>query len=339
MRRFIRQAGAPCKLWSAVSYQLSVVRWWGGCFLFGRGLPRGRGWTRPRGSPCIMLPASLRGLSLECGQMLAPVELAYRTYGTAECGQIQRHSHLPCTDRGPVCGGAASADRQAGAGGTAWWGRGGRSTPTGTLSSAAMCWAAAMGSTGPGSLRPDGTPWDAAFPPITIGDMVRAQGHAGGTAWHRAAVFRGGAGPWAACRCWNGWRAFRSVCFPPCRWRRRRIIRRRILRSTRSAGKAIFSDPDFRGGRYEQEGVVPARGLGGGADDGAHHLFVEAALTRKFGRRTRRGHAESATLFDEVFEVESYLRHQGSSFVSRFDANSYLTITRRHGLVRPGGRA
>jgi homoserine O-acetyltransferase len=67
----------------------------------------------------------------------------------------------------------------------------------------------------------------------------------------------------------------------------------------------------------------------------AHITYLsEEALHRKFGRRTRvpppanAEQAESAALFSEVFEVESYLRHQGSSFVRRFDANSYLTVTR-----------
>lgn len=68
----------------------------------------------------------------------------------------------------------------------------------------------------------------------------------------------------------------------------------------------------------------------------AHITYVsEKALTRKFGRRTRRNPEASqeggqlpASFFGEIFEVESYLRHQGSSFAQRFDANSYLTITR-----------
>jgi homoserine O-acetyltransferase len=75
---------------------------------------------------------------------------------------------------------------------------------------------------------------------------------------------------------------------------------------------------------------VPARGLAV-ARMMAHITYLsEAALTRKFGRKLRgvETGVATGTLFDDVFEVESYLRHQGNSFVRRFDANSYLTITR-----------
>jgi homoserine O-acetyltransferase len=89
---------------------------------------------------------------------------------------------------------------------------------------------------------------------------------------------------------------------------------------------AIHSDPDYRAGQYAAHGVIPAQGLGV-ARMVAHITYLsEEALTRKFGRRLRG--ANAVTFLEDVFEVESYLRHQGSSFVRRFDANSYLTITR-----------
>jgi homoserine O-acetyltransferase len=95
--------------------------------------------------------------------------------------------------------------------------------------------------------------------------------------------------------------------------------------------QAIFADPEWQGGRYWESGRVPARGLAV-ARMAAHITYLsEQALTRKFGRRSRPDPARSgpaSSLFGEMFEVESYLRHQGSSFVSRFDANSYLTMTR-----------
>jgi homoserine O-acetyltransferase len=90
--------------------------------------------------------------------------------------------------------------------------------------------------------------------------------------------------------------------------------------------QAIFADPEWRAGRYWEVGAIPARGLAV-ARMAAHITYLsEQALTRKFGRRLRTG--QSLSLFGDMFEVESYLRHQGSTFVTRFDANSYLTITR-----------
>ena len=95
--------------------------------------------------------------------------------------------------------------------------------------------------------------------------------------------------------------------------------------------QAIFADPDWQGGRYWRAGKIPARGLAV-ARMCAHITYLsEQALTRKFGRRLQnapKDPSEAISLFGEMFEVESYLHHQGSTFVRRFDANSYLTITR-----------
>ena len=88
-----------------------------------------------------------------------------------------------------------------------------------------------------------------------------------------------------------------------------------------------MADPDWRGGRYFAEGASPRRGLAV-ARMGAHITYLsDAALHRKFGRKFQ--DRDNPTFsFDADFEVESYLRHQGSSFVERFDANSYLYLTR-----------
>jgi homoserine O-acetyltransferase/O-succinyltransferase len=88
-----------------------------------------------------------------------------------------------------------------------------------------------------------------------------------------------------------------------------------------------MADPEWRHGRYFAEGTSPRRGLAV-ARMGAHITYLsDAALHRKFGRKFQ--DRENPTFsFDADFEVESYLRHQGSSFVERFDANSYLYLTR-----------
>jgi homoserine O-acetyltransferase len=91
--------------------------------------------------------------------------------------------------------------------------------------------------------------------------------------------------------------------------------------------QAVMADPEWRGGRYFAEGANPRRGLAV-ARMGAHITYLsDAALHRKFGRKFQ-DRANPTFSFDADFEVESYLRHQGSTFVERFDANSYLTITR-----------
>ena len=92
--------------------------------------------------------------------------------------------------------------------------------------------------------------------------------------------------------------------------------------------QAIFADPNWAGGEYWRHDQIPARGLAV-ARMAAHITYMsEQALTRKFGRRLQTPVTGATTLFGDMFEVESYLRHQGSTFVTRFDANSYLTITR-----------
>jgi homoserine O-acetyltransferase len=91
--------------------------------------------------------------------------------------------------------------------------------------------------------------------------------------------------------------------------------------------QAIMADPEWRAGRYLLEGANPRRGLAV-ARMGAHITYLsDAALHRKFGRKFQ-DRANPTFSFDADFEVESYLRHQGISFVERFDANSYLYLTR-----------
>ncbi|HLN24705.1 MAG TPA: homoserine O-acetyltransferase, partial [Patescibacteria group bacterium] len=91
--------------------------------------------------------------------------------------------------------------------------------------------------------------------------------------------------------------------------------------------QSILADPDFCDGHYLEEGKKPHRGLAV-ARMAAHITYLsQAALHRKFGRNLQ-GRDKVGYGFDADFQVESYLRHQGSSFVERFDANSYLYITR-----------
>src|SRR6202012_3636219 len=91
--------------------------------------------------------------------------------------------------------------------------------------------------------------------------------------------------------------------------------------------QAIMADPDWHGGQYIEAGTRPSKGLEV-ARMAAHISYLsEGALQRKFGRNLQE-RAGRTFPFDADFQIESYLRHQGLTFVDRFDANSYLYVTR-----------
>lgn len=92
------------------------------------------------------------------------------------------------------------------------------------------------------------------------------------------------------------------------------------------ARQAILSDPDFHGGHFYAHGVVPSRGLKLARMLGHITYLSDAAMRAKFGAELKA--ATPSFNFDVEFEVESYLRHQGQSFVDRFDANTYLLMTK-----------
>ena len=183
-----------------------------------------------------------------------------------------------------------------------------------------------MGTTGPGSPDPaTGRPWGARFPVITIADMVRAQARwldaLGVTRLH--AVVGGSMG---------GMQALAWAALHPERVARVVAIATAARHSAQNIAfhevgrQAIMADPLWAGGDYAPD-RPPARGLAV-ARMAAHITYLsEAALTARFGRRLQ-ARATRSFSFDADFQVESYLRHQGASFVGRFDANSYLTITR-----------
>ena len=183
-----------------------------------------------------------------------------------------------------------------------------------------------QGSTGPGSVNPaTGRPWGLTFPVITIADMVRAQAmlvEAMGIE-SLLAVVGGSMGgmqvlQWAAS---YPERMFSAVCVASAaRHSAQNIAFHEVGR------QAIMADPDWRGGDYALHGTRPEKGLAV-ARMAAHITYLsETALQRKFGRELQRDGLSWG--FDADFQVESYLRHQGAAFVDRFDANSYLYITR-----------
>ncbi len=280
-----------------------------------------------------------QGLELECGVTLKPLTMAYRTYG--RLSDAADNAVLVCH---ALTGDQYVAEPHPVTGKPGWWDRlVGPGLPIDTDRYFVLCvnvLGGCMGSTGPRSARSaeggepkGGEPWGTDFPPVTIRDMVRAQALVVSRLGidRLFAVVGGSMGgmqvlSWAA--------TFPERVFSALPVATASFHSAQNIAFNEVSRQAIFADPDWHGGRYWQEGLVPARGLAV-ARMMAHITYLsEEALTRKFGRRVRTDPAAAATggagigLFGEMFEVESYLRHQGSSFVRRFDANSYLTITR-----------
>jgi homoserine O-acetyltransferase/O-succinyltransferase len=183
-----------------------------------------------------------------------------------------------------------------------------------------------MGSTGPGSIDPaTGKPWGLSFPVITIGDMVRAQAmlvEAMGIS-RLAAVVGGSMGGMQVLQWAADYPEQMEACVcvaSAARHSAQNIAFHEVGR------QAVMADPDWRGGAYAAAGVRPEKGLAV-ARMAAHITYLsEAALQRKFGRELQNDGLSWG--FDADFQVESYLRYQGGAFVDRFDANSYLYITR-----------
>jgi homoserine O-acetyltransferase len=265
-------------------------------------------------------------LRLDCGVELAPFQIAYKTYGTLNAARS--NTVLVCH---ALTGDQHVASQHPVTGKPGWWETMvGPGKPIDTNRYFVLCpnvVGACMGSSGPASTNPTtGKPWGLDFPVITIRDMVRAQAmlldHLGIESLF--AVAGGSMGgmqvlQWAAS---YPERVFAALPIAAAtRHSAQNIAFHEVGR------QAVMADPDWRGGRYLIEGTDPRRGLAV-ARMGAHITYLsDAALHRKFGRRFQ-DRSNPTFSFDADFEVESYLRHQGISFVERFDANSYLYLTR-----------
>ncbi|WP_424810532.1 homoserine O-acetyltransferase MetX [Roseococcus sp. YIM B11640] len=270
------------------------------------------------------------GLVLDCGVTIRPLSVAYRTYGTLNAARS--NAILVCH---ALTGDQYVAERNPLTGRPGWWeaivGPGKAVDTERFFVICANVLGGCMGSTGPreemtdAAGLPQGRPWGIDFPSVTIRDMVRAQKklveHLG--IERLLAVIGGSMGgmqvlEWAA--------TFPEAVFAAAPIATASHHSAQNIAFHEVGRAAIHADPDWRGGRYWEDGRIPAQGLSV-ARMVAHITYLsEAALTRKFGRRLQG--APAVTFLEDVFQVESYLRHQGSTFVRRFDANSYLTITR-----------
>ena len=264
-------------------------------------------------------------LPLDGGQSLERVEVAYETYGTLNadksnavliCHALTGDHHVASPH--PITGKAG------------WWVRTvGPGKPIDTDRYFVICanvLGSCLGTTGPASLAGDGQPWAMRFPVITIRDMVRTLvallDSLGIDQLH--AVIGGSMG---------GMQALSFAANWPERTRAVLVIASTARHSAQNIAfhevgrQAIMADPKWEGGNYYAKGKGPESGLAV-ARMAAHITYLsEAGLTEKFGRRLQ-DRTEKTFGFDADFQVESYLRHQGLSFTDRFDANSYLYITR-----------
>jgi len=265
-------------------------------------------------------------LDLACGQSLAHYQLAYETYGTLNadhsnailiCHALSGNHH--------VAGIYADDPRQVG-----WWDNMvGPGKPVDTtrffvigVNNLGGC----HGSTGPSSTNPaTGRPWGAAFPFVTVQDWVHAQARLAdqlGIA-RFAGVMGGSLGAMQALQ----W----SLSYPD-RLAHALVIAAAPKLSTQNIGfnevarQAIVTDPDFYGGDFYEHDVIPRRGLRLARMLGHITYLSDDAMREKFGRELLSG--EHRFSLEVEFEIESYLRYQGDKFSERFDANTYLIMTK-----------
>lgn len=287
-------------------------------------IPRIGRWATNNGVRTITFGED-RPLVLSSGASLKPLTVAFETYGPLN---TQRNNAvLVCH---ALTGDQFVASPNPVSGRPAWWPRVvGPGRPIDTNRFYVICanvLGGCMGSSGPASDAPDGRPFGLRFPVITIADMVRAQAMLldalgvpdlfcviGGSIGGMQALQWAAAFPERVFAC--------ASIATAARHSAQNIAFHEVGR------QAIMADPDWRGGGYLAEGARPTKGLSV-ARMAAHITYLsETALQRKFGRSLQ-GRDKPSFGFDADFQVESYLRHQGRSFTDRFDANSYLYITR-----------
>ncbi len=265
-------------------------------------------------------------LVLQSGVSLSPVTIAYQTYGTLNADKS--NTILICH---ALTGDQFVSGTHPLTGKNGWWnhlvGPGKIIDTDKYFIVSANVLGGCMGSTGPKETNPEtGRPYGLRFPVITIRDMVQAQARLLEQLGieNVFCVIGGSMGAMQAIE-WAHRFPDRVAAAVPIAGSYRHSAQNIAFHEV--GRQAIMADPDWRQGNYLEENTVPKRGLAV-ARMAAHITYLsEPALHRKFGRRLQ--DRENLTYgFDADFQVESYLRHQGYTFVDRFDANSYLYITR-----------
>ena len=267
-----------------------------------------------------------RPLRLDCGADLGPFTVAYQTYGTLDAERS--NAFLVCH---ALTGDQFVAEPHPLTDRPGWWdvmvGPGKVIDTDRFFVICANVLGGCMGTTGPNHIDPaTGKPYGLEFPVITVGDMVRAQAmlldHLGID--QLFCVTGGSMGGMQALEWASKFpeRVFSAIPIATApRHSAQNIAFHEVGR------QAIMADPDWCDGDYLNQNKRPARGLAVARMEAHITYLSDQALHRKFGRRLQ-SRDRLTYGFEADFQVESYLRHQGSSFVERFDANSYLYITR-----------
>ncbi|MDX5333758.1 MAG: homoserine O-acetyltransferase [Gammaproteobacteria bacterium] len=285
--------------------------------------------TIPADSVGLVSPQTLhfdQPLELECGRALVEYDLVYETYG--ELNAARSNAILIChalSGDHHAAGYHRMEDRKPG-----WWDSCiGPGKPFDTskyfivsLNNLGGC----KGSSGPNQLNPaTGREWGADFPIVTVKDWVKSQARLadmlGIEQW--AAVIGGSLG---------GMQVMQWAIDLPERLRHAIVIAAAPKLSAQNiafnevARQAILTDPEFHEGHFYAHDTVPRRGLRLARMLGHITYLSDEAMRAKFGRDLREGKINFG--FDVEFQIESYLRYQGESFVERFDANTYLLMTK-----------
>jgi homoserine O-acetyltransferase len=265
-------------------------------------------------------------LVLESGSVVTGLRIAYQTYGTLNAKKS--NAVLICH---ALTGDQHVANVHPVTGKPGWWTTMvGPGKPIDTDRFFVICsnvLGGCMGTTGPASTNPaTNEPYGLDLPLVTIRDMVDAQAalidHLGiDTLFCVAGGSMGG----MQVLQWAARHPERVFCALPIATAAKHSAQNIAFHEV--GRQAITADPDWRAGRYLTQGSTPRKGLAV-ARMAAHITYLsEPALQRKFGRNLQDREAWTFG-FDADFQIESYLRHQGASFVERFDANSYLYLTR-----------
>jgi homoserine O-acetyltransferase/O-succinyltransferase len=263
-------------------------------------------------------------LQLECGKTLGPVTLAYETYGRLNADKS--NAILVCH---ALSGDAHAAGVHKGENNPGWWedmigpGQAFDTDRYFVISSNVI--GGCKGSTGPSSINPKtGKPYALDFPMITVADMVNAQ---------RYLIDHLGIGKLlsVAGGSMGGMQVLQWVASYPERVRSAIPIATALKHSPQQIAfnevvrQSIMADPEWRQGNYYEYGQ-PAKGLAVARMIGHITFMSDQSMEEKFSRRLKNG--DYSFKFGADFEVEGYLRYRGDSFVKRFDANSYLYITK-----------